>query len=460
MAYGLLSTGFFPKPLETIRTEVEEDCRSAFGQGILVTDKSNWGQFIGLLSDRFSEVWQVMEALNSAFDPDKAEDYALIVLCALTGTVPRSPTPSSVVLTCTGTPGTVLADGRVASVSVVGTRFQASAGTIDAATAWTSSTHYNLNDRITNSGNIYLCTVAGTSASSGPSGSGTAINDGSITWRYLGAGTGFVRVTSQSIETGPKVGAAFTIVNIETPVAGWSNVVNEEDAVLGQNLETNTELRIRRENELLGASSSTLEAIRTRMFDVDDVFSVTVFENATESTVDGMPPHSVEVMVRGGDPQAIGEKVRKLIAAGITSFGNQTTTVVDVDNGEQTYSVGWSRPVEKPIYVIAHVVKDPNTYPQDGDTQISDSILATGQSYTNGKDVYSSALKSACFGYTKTLSDGTKTYVAIPGVIDVSALYIGLSPAPTSEASIPITLRELAIFNSINISVVSTNGVP
>lgn len=56
--------------------------------------------------------------------------------------------------------------------------------------AWTVSTAYAFDDVRLNGGNVYKCAVAGTSAGSGgPSGTGSAITDGTVTWSYVGAGT-------------------------------------------------------------------------------------------------------------------------------------------------------------------------------------------------------------------------------------------------------------------------------
>lgn len=53
--------------------------------------------------------------------------------------------------------------------------------------AWAASTPYILNQQVNNNGNVYICTTAGTSASSGgPSGTGTGITDGSAVWDYVG----------------------------------------------------------------------------------------------------------------------------------------------------------------------------------------------------------------------------------------------------------------------------------
>jgi len=56
---------------------------------------------------------------------------------------------------------------------------------------WTASTPYIVGDKCSNGGNNYTCTVAGTSDISGPSGTSSAIADGTITWRYGGTVTDF-----------------------------------------------------------------------------------------------------------------------------------------------------------------------------------------------------------------------------------------------------------------------------
>lgn len=52
-------------------------------------------------------------------------------------------------------------------------------------TAWQTSHSYTLNALVSNAGNVYKCTTAGTSASSGgPTGTGTGITDNTAVWAY------------------------------------------------------------------------------------------------------------------------------------------------------------------------------------------------------------------------------------------------------------------------------------
>lgn len=52
---------------------------------------------------------------------------------------------------------------------------------------WAASTPVQVGQQMHNGGNVYACTTAGTTASSGgPTGTGTGITDGGATWNYVG----------------------------------------------------------------------------------------------------------------------------------------------------------------------------------------------------------------------------------------------------------------------------------
>lgn len=57
-----------------------------------------------------------------------------------------------------------------------------------ASTAWAPSTAYTVGQKVNLGGNVYVCATSGTSASSGgPTGTGSGITDGTVTWNYLHA---------------------------------------------------------------------------------------------------------------------------------------------------------------------------------------------------------------------------------------------------------------------------------
>ena len=61
------------------------------------------------------------------------------------------------------------------------------------STAWAGTTAYAVDDRVYNGTDVYICRVAGTSAGAGgPTGTGTGITDGSVTWDFVAPRAVFV----------------------------------------------------------------------------------------------------------------------------------------------------------------------------------------------------------------------------------------------------------------------------
>lgn len=447
MAFGVTSEGFTAKTVEEIVEELNDAFRAAFGDEIDVSPESNFGQVIGVMAERYADLWGTAEAIYNAFTPDGALGTALDNVAAITGTVREPARTSEVTLTATGTPTTALTAGRIASVETAGTRFVTlDAGTITLATSWIAATAYTAGAIRTNSSRIYLCTTGGTSAGSGgPTTTAEAITDGTAVWRYLGEGTGYAEIAAESEETGPKQGASGTINVIETPVAGWSSVINVLDAELGADVETDPALRLRREEEVRGSGRAALESIRAALLQLDDVTSVTVFENVSDTTNgDGMPPHSVEALVQGGDDAEIAETLWENTAAGIATHGTESETVTDSQGIDHT--VEFSRPDELTIYVRLDLVVDPDEYPSDGDTLVKQAVVDWGDAQRTGKNVVSSAIAAQAFN--------------VPGVLEVTLAYIRTSSPPIAATTIAVSLREIAVYDTSRVTVNTTPGVP
>jgi hypothetical protein len=51
--------------------------------------------------------------------------------------------------------------------------------------AWTASTAYSVGQTVNTGGNVYQCITAGTSGTTAPSGTGSSITDGTVTWAYV-----------------------------------------------------------------------------------------------------------------------------------------------------------------------------------------------------------------------------------------------------------------------------------
>ena len=394
ITFGLTSGGFVPKTIDDILDELREDFATRFGTNFDTDERSPDGIKLAAYAEREAAVWALAQTIYDAFDPANAEDDQLDGVCRITGTIREGADYSTMTVRCYGTAGTVLPVGRVVSVSDTGVRFVSLAeAEIEAVTS-----------------------------------------------------DDFVDVVFQAEETGA-LPCASGAVTIETPVAGWDSAVNLADAELGQDRENDTDLRVRRETEMRTAANAALEAIRTRVLTlVDQVDACVVFENTTDATDgDGLPPHSVEVVVllgSGADDEDVRAAVFAAVGGGIKAYGSNEGTVEDSAGVDQP--VAFSEAEEIDIWVECDITYDEDEYPETGDQQVEDALLTYGSTYTMGRDVQSSRLLMA-------LKD-------IPGILEAEVtvgetIYAG-------DPSVTITARQIASFDSGRIAVTSAAGDP
>ena len=163
-----------------------------------------------------------------------------------------------------------------------------------------------------------------------------------------------------------------------------------------------------------------------------------MFENATDTTdADGLLPHSVECLVQGGLDAAIRASIFSEIAAGIRAQGTTTGTVTDSQG--IAHEIDFTRPTLVPIYVGVTVNADVNLWPSDGDVQLKQLIVNFGNLQRAGKDVVASGLEAQGF--------------LLKGALDVVCL-IKTSASPTVRTTIVISTRQLATYDTSQISVV------
>lgn len=85
-----------------------------------------------------------------------------------------------------------------------------------------------------------------------------------------------------SQDFGPIAAPVNTLTEILTPISGWISINNLKAGVTGRFIETDAELRIRRNNSLRLLGAGTVESIRARLLQqVPGVISALVFENIT-----------------------------------------------------------------------------------------------------------------------------------------------------------------------------------
>lgn len=505
IVYGLTDQGLMVKTRPVIREDLNAALRQAFGNSIKLSDRSIFGIIVGILADRIGELWELAEAVNSSQDPDKAAKAFLDALAVLTGTFRPHASPSTVTLTLTGVALTVVPSLTEFATLSTNKNFS----TLDpvvlvAVPAWAGLTTYPLGARVSNSGGIYQNIQAGTSAASvGPAGTLPDFTaDGTCLWTFVGLGAAAVDSLASSVDDGPIVATRKDISVIVNSIGGLVGVTNLADASLGRLDAQDTELRSLREDELGAAGSSPFDALLAKLRKVSGVTSVTLFPNNTDITdADGVPPHSIESLIRGGVNQDIFNALLANVAAGIGTRGNQTGTATD--SAGNVHAEAFSRATEIPVFIRTTVTEDASVYPSDGDTQIQNAIIAYGATQSTGRDAVRSALSAQAFKVTGVLDVtsfllytdviaapvawvATTAYVATPGSRNVvtndgGRAYICITSGTSGSTgpsgtgtdftdgsahwyflgnSIVISSRQLATYSTANLSVTSIAGTP
>lgn len=180
-------------------------------------------------------------------------------------------------------------------------------------------------------------------------------------------GNQFQLITSASLTTGSntllfqaaKIGAVTVLANTLTVmvsiIPGVTSVNNPSGPVTtGANQETDADFRVRRANAVSKPSQGYFQSLLSALLDLEGVTSAEVYENTTGSTDgDGVPSHSIWVVVQGGTAADIGAAIYKYRNAGCGMYGSQTVTIMQIDGS--TFDVKYDISTNQDLYVKFHL---------------------------------------------------------------------------------------------------------
>ena len=223
-------------------------------------------------------------------------------------------------------------------------------------------------------------------------------------------------------------------------VVGWNSATNPTDAVIGTAIELDPALRLRRLQEVERSGGSTDEAIRADVSAVEGVISVSVTSNRTLLPVNGIPGKAFEVVVLGGTDVDVAQAIFDSYPAGILAFGSTTVAVEDSQGVSQ--DISFTRPTAKPVFFEFDYAVD-DDYPSNGDDLVKAAVKTFAEAtFGQGKDVIASELNAPILG--------------VVGVRDLTAIRLGFSVSPTGTVNLPITIREIATFDTADMVVATT----
>ncbi len=449
--YGVTPEGFVKKRLDVIVKELQSDLTEELGFDVSLNPESFLNVLITTYADRIAQLWECAEQVYFSQYPASAEGTNLDNAAQFGGITRNLDERTRYTILCTGSDGTALPAGtRIASKTSPAVYFslfsdaeitrRAFNKAVVRVVAVIDGTQYT----VTINGNSYtVLSGVGASEESIVSALQTAITEDGFTVTAdskeltivcdsarksndleLSGNLTTVTVSSlaifQSEEYGRVVLPEGSITEIVTTIVGFSSCCNLPSPVYGRLMETDTEFRQSYIRKIASRSSMMLESITAAILEeVEGVESATGYENdgnATDS--DGRPPHTIEIVVDGGNDADIAAQILKKKAAGIGTYGSVAVDVPDVFGG--TIPVRFNRPQSVNVWMKVNITKNPQqAMPPNYISLVRESVLEFWAGIKAGEsvmmqDIYP-YIKEKCTGigyidiaaYATTESGGT-----------------------------------------------------
>lgn len=392
MPAGVDANGLTIKTVEDIKREIEEDLLSNLDP-TLVTDASQpIGQINAAFSKKAAELWELAQVAYNGFNRDASEGTQLDNVGALTGT-PRDAARKT----------------RVKCTLSLGASFSQPAGALMA--------HVDGNEEL------------------------QFVNSDEVTSTSAGDYEAWFEATVD----GPIFVNAGTLTQITNGVSGWNSVTNENDGIVGANIEEDEDYRIRQVDELFAGGSSTVDAIRVDLLEVPGVQQAFVYENVKMATdANGVPAKAIECVifdgiVPGADNDAIAQAIWDGKPSGSETFGEIAANAIDQEGVVRV--VYFTRSTVKPVYLEYDVKIDAARFPPNGAALIKEAAVKKGDDRKVDDDVIALALRAA------------PLEPVVRGVVDVVALRLGFAASPVGTTNLAISIREIADFDTSRIVV-------
>ena len=369
--YGLTPQGPNPKRLDVILEDMHSKMTERLGVNTRQNPQSLLNHTLTNVADEIAELWEFGVDVYHSQYTSSATGVSLDYAAQFGGSTREMAAKSYYSILCTGLDGTTIPAGTViASDTNPATSLTATADATITRSAFNKATVILASPAATTAlgvalnGNLYTITPdPKQSTSEALEALGTAITDKDFHVTVINDTIVGSIVTFETAEPGDIFIPNGVITKITKAVPGMESVVNVGSYVAGQLAESDVEFRKSYTNKIYNRSSAMLESIKSAILkNVQGVVSVAPYENCTnEVDSAGRWPHSIEVVVEGGDATEIAQQILNTKAGGINTFGSVETTLHGV-YGEDIV-VRFNRPTYVKVWFKVGVTLSPNTNP-------------------------------------------------------------------------------------------------
>lgn len=176
-----------------------------------------------------------------------------------------------------------------------------------------------------------------------PEATGYTVADDTGTQFILSETTTLTAGTNTLAFRAARIGAILTtpntITNLVTAVQGVVSCNNPNIATsIGIDEELDPALRERRKKSIANSGTSSIDNLEGSLLALSTVNDCRIYENDTNETVDGIPPHSIYIIVDGGLTQDIIDTIYIKKNPGCGTYGSVQGKVISVNGEEHVYS--------------------------------------------------------------------------------------------------------------------------
>lgn len=434
--YGLTPQGPNIKRLDVILNEMHQQLSEKWGVNTKQNPESLLNHLLTNIADQIAELWEFGEDVYHSQYPSTAEGTSLDNAAQYGGSTRETAAKSYYPIHCTGTDGTTLAVGTmIASDTNPKTNLSLTDPRTITRTSFNKAkvkmTTTEMDDAYTVAlnGDVFSyepklgeqptdvlkgLTAAITSKEFTTSVDETnglllidAVDKASSNVLILSENLTTETVTSiivfGTVDTGDILLPDGVITQIVKADAGLLEVVNMCGYIAGRDEETDAEFRQSYADKIFNRSSMMLESIRSAILNnVQGVVSVAPYENPTNvEDAYGRPPHSIEIVVDGGDPVQIAQQILEKKAGGIQTYGDTSVSVAGAYDEDIT--IRFNRPARVYTWFHLGITLNPSeALPPNYVDLLRNVVLKNMDSQNAGQDVvpqkFMAQLYKACSG--------------------------------------------------------------
>lgn len=461
--YGITKKGFVLKRLDRILDEIHSELSTGFKINTRTHESTFLNCLITTFANQIAELWEMGQESYYSKYPATASGISLDNAVQYSGIKRKSKTKTVYPLHCSGVDGTIIPEGTVVSTK---TNPEIRLKAIKSfKISRDKCTSVDIKTAITEKG-IYAVTINGVKYSYVSKNGDTKeilgglknviknsnfkvyVNDEMLSIKNVSSSDQFKISLSENLTT-EKVtviasfetfdyGRVFIpnglVVKIITNVPGLISVINRCSPIYGREQQTDIELRHDYLRKCSINSNSMIESIIAEILsNVSNVKTVLGYENfLNEIDERGLPPHSIEIIVDGGNDEEIGRAILRKKAGGIQTYGNVSVNVSGFFGN--FIPVKFTRPENVYVWLKIVLHGDENKLNQNYKNLIVNEFIKKCENVDIGEDLFIQKIANKFYDFVNGL-----TFVDISSV---TSSYVNFSPKDSDFKSGNIYVTE------------------